>query len=125
MVPKIVAAVVAALACVAASGLADTDTVTGVLVDRVCYTKDKANTTVAHKGMGDACAQECAKKGQPLALVTSTGELFTVVGDLAANKNEKLIPHLSHTVTLTGDVTGDTVNVRKTIWASELKMVSK
>jgi len=125
MIPKIVAAVAAALACVPASGLADTATVTGVLVDRVCYTKDKANTAVAHKGMSAACAQECAKKGQPLALVTSTGELFTVVGDLAANKNEKLIPHLSHTVTLTGDVTGDTVNVRKTIWASELKMVSK
>ena len=36
--------------------------ITGVLVDKACYTKDKANTTNAHKGMGETCAQACAKK---------------------------------------------------------------
>ena len=37
--------------------------ITGVLVDKACYTKDKVNTTNAHKGMGESCAQACAKKG--------------------------------------------------------------
>jgi hypothetical protein len=31
-------------------------TVTGVLVDKACYSKDKANTTNDHKGMGATCA---------------------------------------------------------------------
>ena len=44
--------------------------ITGVLVDKACYTKDKANTTNAHKDMGESCAQACAKKGATVALVT-------------------------------------------------------
>src|SRR5580765_5255995 len=81
-------------------------TVTGVLVDNSCYTKDKANTTNEHKGMGATCAQDCAKKGNQVALVTAKGEVYNVTGALADNKNEKLVAHMSHTVTLTGEVTG-------------------
>ena len=36
--------------------------VTGILVDKACYTFSKANTTNAHKDMGPTCAQECAKR---------------------------------------------------------------
>ena|SRR5712691_4787285 len=97
--------------------------VTGVLVDRACYTKDKANTTNEHKGMSATCAQDCAKKGNVVALVTDKGEVIAVSGELAANKNEKLVPHMSHTVTLTGEVT-DAAG-KKTIDATALKMVSK
>lgn len=98
-------------------------TVTGVLVDRGCYTKDKANTTNEHKGMGATCAQDCAKKGNPVALVTDKGDVYTVTGDLAAEMNAKLVPHMSHTVTLTGEVT-DAAG-KKSIAATALKMVSK
>jgi hypothetical protein len=102
---------------------AEPTTVTGVLVDKACYTKDKANTTNEHKGMGATCAQDCAKKGQPVSLVTAKGDVYDVTGDLAANKNEKLVPHMSHTVTLTGEVTD--ANGKKSIAATNLKMVSK
>ena len=98
-------------------------TVTGVLVDKACYTKDKANTTNEHKGMSATCAQDCAKKGNQVQLVTSTGDVYNVTGDLAADSNAKLVPHMSHTVTLTGEVT-DEKGV-KTITATALKMVSK
>ena len=98
-------------------------TVTGVLVDRACYTKDKANTTNDHKGMGATCAQDCARKGQPVALVTAKGEVYDVTGALAANKNEKLVAHMSHTVVLTGEVTD--AGGKKTIAATALKMAAK
>jgi NAD(P)-dependent dehydrogenase (short-subunit alcohol dehydrogenase family) len=99
--------------------------VTGVLVDLACYTKDKANTTNAHKGMGETCAQACAKKGAPVALVTEKGEVYEIMtmGGLAGENNAKLVPHMSHTVTLTGDVTD--AKGKKTIHATALKMVSK
>jgi hypothetical protein len=98
-------------------------TVTGVLVDKACYSKEKANTTNEHKGMGATCAQDCAKKGSQVALVTSKGEVYDVTGALAADKNAKLVPHMSHTVTLTGEVTS--AKDKMAIEATELKMVSK
>ena len=58
-----------------------------------------------------------------VALVTDKGEVIAVSGDLAANKNEKLVAHMSHTVTLTGEVTD--AGGKKTIEATALKMVSK
>jgi hypothetical protein len=100
-------------------------TVTGVLVDRACYTKDKANTKMEHAGMGATCAADCAKKGQPVALVTSAGEVYTVTGEVAADMNAKLVPHMSHTMALTGEVT-DVKGVKTiTVAAAGLKMVSK
>jgi hypothetical protein len=58
-----------------------------------------------------------------LALLTADGKLYTVTGDLAANNNAKLVPHLSHKVELTGDVTEK--NGTMTIAATSLKMISK
>ena len=122
---KIFAGVTALGFIVALSGpaFAKTETVTGQLVDLSCYTMDKANTTVAHKGMGETCAEACAKKGQPVALVTSDGKVYQVAGELAAEKNAKLVGHMSHTVEITGDVTmaGD----KMTITSGALKMVKK
>jgi hypothetical protein len=99
--------------------------VTGVLVDKACYTKDKAATTNAHPGMGDTCAQDCAKKGNVVALVTKDGEVYEVMamGGLAGQKNAKLVPHMGHTVTLTGMIAG--TPDKKMIHATGLKMVSK
>ena len=98
---------------------------TGVLVDKACYTKDKANTTNAHKDMGETCAQACAKKGNTVALVTDKGEVYDVMpmGSLAGDNNAKLVPHMSHTVTLTGDVMA--TKDAKMIHATALKMISK
>ena len=101
--------------------------VTGVLVDKACYSKDKANTTNAHKGMGDTCAQACAKKGSTVSLVTEKGEIYDVMtmGDLAGESNAKLVPHMSHTVTLTGDIVDSADKKSKMIHATALKMISK
>lgn len=118
--------VVLLLSCCAAASFADQKTVTGVLVDRACYTKAKADAANANKSAHDICTQGCAKlSGMRVALVTDKGDVYTVTGDYAANDNAKLVPHLCHTVTLTGDVTGDVTNVRLTILATSLKMVSK
>jgi hypothetical protein len=94
-------------------------------VDKACYTKDKANTTNAHKGMGETCAQACAKKGNTVALVTDKGEVYDVMpmGKLAGENNATLVPHMSHKVALTGDVID--VKGTKMIHATDLKMISK
>jgi hypothetical protein len=119
---------VIAVAVVFAGGpaFAAAQTVTGQLVDQSCYTMNKANTGLDHKmPKGDTkdCATACAKAGQPVALVTSDGKVYTVTGDLAADKNAKLVPHMSHTVALTGDVTDS--GGKMTIAATALKMISK
>ena len=118
-----VAVFVLALGTVA---FAATQTISGQLIDQICYKMNKSNTGVDHKmPSGDEanCAATCAKMGQPVALLTSDGKVYTVTGDLAANNNAKLVPHLSQKVELTGDVTekGGTM----TIAATSLKMISK
>jgi hypothetical protein len=101
--------------------------VTGVLVDEACYNSNKANITNAHKDMGETCATECAKKGNQVALVTKSGEVYQVMamGALAGEKNAKLVPHMSHTVTLTGDIMNGAAGKPKMIHATALKMVSQ
>ena len=48
--------------------------------------------------------------------------MYTVTGDLAADKNAKLVSHMSHKVELTGDVTEKDGQLM--IAASNLKMIS-
>jgi hypothetical protein len=118
-----VAAFVVALA---APAFAKEETVKGQIVDQTCYMKDKANNAGKdHKMPQDVtdCAVSCAKKGAPLALLTSDGKLYTIGGELAANKNEKLIAHISHTVEIKGDVTEK--DGKEMIAADSLKMVSR
>ena len=102
------------------------ETVKGQIVDMACYNADKSNTGVDHKmPKGDTkdCAIGCAKAGQPLALLTSDGKVYEISGSLAADKNAKLIPHISHTV----EITGDTMNHggKMMIMGDTLKMISK
>jgi len=102
--------------------------VTGVLVDEACYNFSKANITQAHKDMGETCATECAKKGNQVALVTKTGEIYEVMvtGALAkGEKNATLIPHMAHTVTLTGTVAKGAAGKPMQIRATALKMISE
>ena len=105
---------------------AKTKTVTGQIVDQTCYMKDMAdNKGVDHKMPADTkdCAIGCAKKGAPMALLTSDGKLYQITGGLAAEMNAKIIPHISHTVAVTGNVT--TKDGKMMIAADSLKMVSK
>ena len=122
-------ALVSAAAVVVVSGLsafAATETVTGKLIDQSCYSHDKNATGNDHKMGGKevaGCAAMCAKKGQPVALLTSDGKVYAVKGGLADDKNAKLVAHMGHTVAITGDVAK--ADGAMTITASELKMVSR
>jgi hypothetical protein len=51
-------------------------TVQGEIVDLACYMA-KGSRGAAHK----ACAQMCAKKGVPIAVLTEGGELFLLLDD--------------------------------------------
>jgi hypothetical protein len=115
-----------AAAVLALSAPAFAETVTGKVVDMACYNADKSNTGVDHKmPKGDTkdCALGCAKAGQPLALLTSDGKVYQISGSLAAEKNAKLIAHVSHTVEITGDVMNH--DGKMMIMGENLKMVSK
>jgi len=126
---KLFAGVVAA-ACViglSATAFAKTETIKGQIVDAACYKMDKSNTGADHKmPKGDAkdCAVQCAKNGNQMALLTGDGKLYELTGGLAANKNEKLVAHVGHTVEVTGDVM-DHGGGHLMINADALKMVSK
>jgi hypothetical protein len=111
--------VAAFVVAMSAPAFAKTETIKGELVDQACYTKDAKNVGEAHKD----CAVTCAKKGQTVALVTEDGKVYSVMGDLAADKNAKLIAHMSHTVELTGDVQEE--NGKMMIMADSLKMAKK
>lgn len=119
-------AVVAVVAALALPAFAATETVTGKIVDQTCYMKDmKNNAGMDHKMPADVagCAAACAKKGMPMALLTSDGKVYTITGGLAADNNAKLIPHIAHTVSITGDVM--MMDGKTTISANALKMVSR
>jgi len=113
------------LLAMSASAFAATQTISGQLIDQTCYKANKANTGVDHKMPADTpgCATTCAKMGLPVALLTADGKVYNVTGDLAANNNAKLVPHMSHKVELTGDVTEK--GGAMTIAATSLKMISK
>ena len=109
-----------------APAFAKEETVKGKVVDMGCYKADKSNAGVDHKmpnGDTKDCAIGCAKAGQPLALLTTDGKVYEISGGLAADKNAKLIAHISHTVEVTGDVMDH--GGKMMISADSLKMVSK
>ena len=110
---------VAFLASLSAPAFAAPMTVKGELVDQACFTKDAKNRGAAHAD----CTKECAQKGQPVALVTADGKVYTIAGGLAADKNAKLIAHMTHTVEITGEVAE--ANGKSTITADTLTMVSR
>ena len=121
---RLFAAVTAAAFVVAlgAPAFAKDLTVTGKVVDQGCYMKDKANIGKDHGDKTD-CATMCAKKGAPMAIVTEDGKVYQLGGGLAAENNAKIVPHVSHTVEVTGDVTEK--DGKMIIAADTLKMVKK
>jgi hypothetical protein len=110
----------------ASPALAKTETVKGQIVDVGCYKMDKSNTGVDHKmPKGDTkdCAIGCAKAGQPMGVLTSDGKVYEIAGGLAADKNAKIVPHVGHTVEITGDVMDH--GGKMMISADSLTMISK
>jgi hypothetical protein len=109
-----------------APAFAKTETVKGQIVDETCYKMDKSNSGVDHKmpkGDTKACAIGCAKAGRPMAILTSDGKVYEIAGGLAADKNAKIVPHVGHTVEVTGDVMEH--EGKMMITADSLKMVSR
>ena len=62
-------------------------TVKGEVVDLACYKNDKAKMGDAHKG----CGMSCVKKGNPLAIVTPDGQVYSLAGAYTENKNAKVV----------------------------------
>jgi hypothetical protein len=107
------------LVVLAAPAFAKSETVKGEIVDQTCYTKDKKNVGASHK----ECADTCAKKGAPLAILTPEGKVYQITGGLAADNTAKLVAHVTHTVEITGDVTEK--DGKMMIAADALKMVAR
>jgi len=125
--PKILCSAVgsAVILTMVMSSVAGAETFKGHIVDQACYLKNKAdNVGKDHKMPAETkgCAVACAKQGNPLALLTADGTVYQIAGELADDKNAKLIPHISHTVEITGDTMGS--GDKMMIHASALKMVS-
>jgi hypothetical protein len=81
---------------------ADDTTVKGEVIDLQCHAKQGEKAT----GESHAdCAMSCAKKGAPLAILTSDGTVYTITGDYSKDKNKKLIPFVAKQVEAKGEVT--------------------
>ena len=92
----------------------------GELVGQTCYMEDNVNNVgVGHQ----QCAGTCALKGMPVALVTDSGEIYTVIGDLTEDRNAQLVPHMSHRVVLSGEIIDG--GGKKSINATAIKMALK
>ena len=91
--------------CIEASAmalLAAPMTVTGEVISLSCYFNNKKNVGKA----GLLCANATIKyEGNPAGLLTTDGKVYQLAGGLVANNNAKVVPLLSHTVTVTGEVT--------------------
>ena len=113
--------VTAFVALFGTSSWAKTMTVKGQVVDEGCSLREMGQKGGDPKAAEmDQCAIDCAKRGEPVALLTADGKVYRISGGLAANNNAKLIAHMGHTVEITGDVTEKDGKVL--IAANELKM---
>ena len=87
-----------------AQGASGTRTVTGRVVCLVCYSRNKANTGADHDS-GRMCAHACIRwEGNPAGVVASDGKVYQLAGGVVANNNARILPHIAHTVSVTGDV---------------------
>jgi len=73
-------------------------------VPGVCYSRNKANAGADHDS-GRMCAHACIKwEGNPVGVVTTDGKVYQLAGGVVANNNARVLPHIAHTVSVTGDV---------------------
>jgi hypothetical protein len=86
-----------------AQSAAKTVTVTGEVIDLVCYARNKS--TGKDHGRALECAHACVKwEGQPVGLLTKDGHVYQLAGGLTASNNEKIAGYVAQTVTITGEV---------------------
>jgi hypothetical protein len=90
--------------CSRTSAQGKTETVTGKVVDLVCYARNKANTEMDHDA-GRVCARACIKwEGNPAGIVTADGKAYQLTGAVLGKNNLKISEHIAHMVTITGNV---------------------
>jgi hypothetical protein len=93
-----IAAVLAGLFMPTPSVRAEDQTLTGEVVDLMCY--------LDHGAKGDkhaGCAKTCISKGAPVGLLTADGKLYLVIGQHKPI-NDQLAEVAAQTVTLKGKV---------------------
>ncbi len=73
---------------------------TGYIADSKCKHTDGTEKSIA-------CTQSCIKRGGEAVFVTSDDKVLKI--DKASI--DKVSPHYGHKVTVTGNVTGDTISV--------------
>jgi hypothetical protein len=76
-------------------------TIKGEVIDQPCFEGKNGARGEGHK----ACALSCAKRGSQLAIVDDKNNVYSITGDYAGNKNEKLIPFVAEMVEVKGVVT--------------------
>jgi hypothetical protein len=76
----------------------DAKSVTGEVVDLMCYL-DHGAKGEKHAG----CAEKCIKSGGPVGLLTKDDQLYLVIGEHEP-MNSQLAPYAAKTVTLTGKI---------------------
>ena len=76
-------------------------TIVGEIIDQPCYEGKNGARGDGHK----TCALACAKRGSQMAIIDESNTVYSIMGDYAANKNEKLIPYVASTVEAKGTVT--------------------
>lgn len=87
-----------------AQGATQPRTVTGQVVCLVCYHRNHANTGADHDS-GRMCAHACIKwEGNPAGIVASDGTVYQLAGGVVADNNAKVLPHIAHSVSVTGEV---------------------
>jgi hypothetical protein len=76
-------------------------TIVGEIIDQPCYEGKNGARGDGHK----TCALACAKRGNQMAIIDGSNTVYSIAGDYAANKNEKLIPYVASMVEAKGIVT--------------------
>jgi hypothetical protein len=112
-----------ALTILAIPAAAQTQTFTGKLIDLSCYWQDTKNTGTVHNGRQLDCARACAREPFQVGVLTPDGKVYLLIGDVTADKNRKLVPHMGEVVTVTGDLSEKDGVTR--ITTSEIKSEGK
>jgi hypothetical protein len=90
--------------CADTSAQGKVETVTGKVVDLVCYARNNANTNLDHED-ARVCAIACIKwEGNPAGILTADGKAYQLAGPVLGKNNSKIAEHIAHTVTITGTV---------------------
>ena len=79
----------------------DEVTIKGEVIDQACFEGKNGARGEDHS----ACAMMCAKRGNQMAIIEDESDtVYSISGDYAENKNEKLIPFVAAKVEAKGTV---------------------